>query len=53
MSFTLILAVVYAVLIGLTVAALAKDRRALGVGLLAAVVVITAVLLYTWINSPM
>lgn len=42
MSFTLILAVVYAVLIGLTVAALAKDRRALG-----AVVVITAVLLYT------
>lgn len=53
MSFTIILAVVYAALIGFAAAALAKDRRALGAGLLAAVAVLTAVLMYMWINSPM
>lgn len=53
MSFTIILAVVYAALIGFAVAAFAKKHRALGTGVLAAVMVITAVLLYAWINSPM
>lgn len=51
MSFTMILA--YAALIGFAVAAFAKKHRALGAGLLAAVVVLTAVLMYMWINSPM
>lgn len=53
MSFTMILAVVYAALIGFAVAAFAKKHRALGAGLLAAVVVLTAVLMYMWIHSPM
>lgn len=51
MSFTMILAVVYAALIGFAVAAFAKKHRALGAGLLAAVAVLTAVLMYMWINS--
>ena len=53
MSFTMILAVVYAALIGFAVAAFAKKHRALGAGPLAAVVVLTAVLMYMWIHSPM
>lgn len=53
MSFTMILAVVYSALIGFAAAAFAKKRRALGAGLLAAVAVLTAVLMYMWINSPM
>ena len=53
MSFTIILAVVYAALIGFAAAAFAKKHRALGAGLLASVAVLTAVLMYMWINSPM
>ncbi len=53
MSFTMILAVVYAALIGFAVAAFAKKHRVLGAGLLAAVAVLTAVLMYMWIHSPM
>lgn len=53
MSFTIILAVVYAALIGFAAAAFAKKHRALGAWLLAAVAVLTAVLMYMWINSPM
>lgn len=53
MSFTIILAVVYAALIGFAATAFAKKHMALGAGLLAAVSVLTAVLMYMWINSPM
>lgn len=53
MSFTIILAVVYAALIGFAVAAFAKKHKTLGAGLLAAAAVLTAVLMYMWINSPM
>lgn len=53
MSFFMLLGLVYVMLIGFAVAAFAKKHMALGAGLLAAVVAITAVLLYAWIKSPM
>ena len=53
MSFTIILAVVYAALIGFAAAAFAKSTGRSAQGLLAAVAVLTAVLMYMWIHSPM
>ena len=53
MSFFMLLGLVFVMLIGFAVAAFAKKHRALGAGLLAVTAVLTAVLLYAWVNTPM
>ena len=53
MGFTSWMAVIYCVLVGLSIVAFRRNNRKLGYGLIALMVIGDLVLTYLWMKSPM